>query len=87
MRLNVLQHRTVSSAERMGITSLSHYQSITIDMYLPPLLHGRMGMINTCLDIFGNFIKREVEPIGKDEQDAREAIKEATKYVEDLMKK
>jgi predicted DNA-binding protein (UPF0278 family) len=46
-----------------------------------------MGMINTGLDIFGNFIKREVEPIGQDEQDACEAIKEATKYVEDLMKK
>jgi hypothetical protein len=46
-----------------------------------------MGMINTGLDIFGNFIKRKVEPIGQDEQDAREAIKAATKYVEDLMKK
>jgi hypothetical protein len=36
-------------------------------MYLPPLLHGHMGMVNTGLDIFGNFIKREVESIGKDE--------------------
>jgi hypothetical protein len=85
--LNVLQNKTVPSAEIMGITSLPHYQSIKIDMYLPPFLHGRMGMINTGLAMFGNFIKREVEPIGKDEQDAREAIKEATKYVKDLMKK
>jgi uncharacterized protein (UPF0216 family) len=43
-----------------------------------------MGMINTGLDIFGNFIKREVEPIGQDEQDAREAIKGGAKS---LMKK
>jgi hypothetical protein len=87
IRLNFLRHRTLPSAERMGITSLPHYRSITIDMYLSPLLNGRMGMINTGLDIFGNFIKIEVEPIGQDEQDAREAIKEATKSVEDLMKK
>jgi hypothetical protein len=51
-------------------------------------LHGHVGMVNTGLESFGNFIiNREVEPIGKYEQDAREAIKEATKYVEDLMKK
>jgi hypothetical protein len=56
-------------------------------VYLPPLLHGDMGMVNTGLDIFGNFIKRKVEPIGKDDQDAREAGKEAKKYVEGLMKK
>jgi hypothetical protein len=87
IRLNVLRHRTVPSAERMGIASLSHYRSITIDMYLPPLLHGHMGMINTGLDVFGNFIKRQVEPIGQDEQDARKAIKGATTSVEDLMKK
>jgi hypothetical protein len=66
---------------------MPHYRSITIDMYLPPLLHGHMGMINTGLDIFGKFIKIKVEPIGQDEQDAREAIKRATKSVEDLMKK
>jgi hypothetical protein len=46
-----------------------------------------MGMINTGLDILDNFIKRKVEHIGQDEQDAREAIKGATKSVEDLMKK
>jgi hypothetical protein len=40
-----------------------------------------MGMINTGLNILGNFIKREVEPIGQDEQDTREAIKGATKSV------
>jgi hypothetical protein len=36
IRLNVLRHRTVPSAERMGITSVPHYRSITIDMYPPP---------------------------------------------------
>jgi hypothetical protein len=47
-----------------------------------------VGMVNTGLDSFGNFIiRRDVEPIVKYEQDALEAIKEATKYVEDLMKK
>jgi hypothetical protein len=44
-------------------------------------------IINTGLDNIGNFIKREVEPIGQDGQDAREAIKGSTKSVEDLMKK
>jgi hypothetical protein len=42
----------------MGMTSLPHYRSITVDMYLPLLLHGHMGMVNTGLDIFGNLIKR-----------------------------
>jgi hypothetical protein len=46
-----------------------------------------MGMVNKDLDIFGNFINREVEPIGQDDQDTREAVKEATKSVGDLMKK
>jgi hypothetical protein len=50
-------------------------------------LHGHTGMINTGLDIFGNFIEREVEPIGQDEKDASEVIKGATKSVEDLTKK
>jgi hypothetical protein len=52
----------------MGITSLSHYQSITVHVYLPPLLHGRMGTISAGLDMFGDFIKMEVEPIGQDTQ-------------------
>jgi hypothetical protein len=44
-------------------------------------------MINTGLDTFGDFIKREVEPIGQDEHDARKSVKEATQSMEDLMKK
>jgi hypothetical protein len=34
-----------------------------------------MGMINTGLDIFGNFIKREKLNLLEDEQNAHKAIK------------
>jgi hypothetical protein len=65
--------KAVDSAKRKGISSLPQYKSLTADMFLLPSLHLKIGMTNTAVSVFANFVEEEVEH--KSEAELESAIK------------
>jgi hypothetical protein len=62
---------------RKGITALPHYASIIEDMYLPSHLHLQMGLANTSIKDFQEFVDDECEPLSLAKDSARARVKTA----------
>jgi hypothetical protein len=55
------------------------YKSLTVDDFVPPLLHLEMGMVNLAWDAFELWIDNDVEMIPLHEQDAHQKVLEAAR--------
>jgi hypothetical protein len=58
------------------------HKSLTINNFIPPLLHLEMGMVNLVWDDFELWIDNEVEMIPLHELEARRKVSEASQLLD-----
>jgi len=58
------------------------YKSLTVDDFVPPLLHLEMGMVNLAWDAFELWIDNDVEMIPPHEQDVCQKVLEAARQLD-----
>jgi hypothetical protein len=56
--------------DKKGVSCEMQYKSLTINTFVPPLLHLEMGMVNLVWDDFELWIDNDVEMIPSHEQEA-----------------
>jgi hypothetical protein len=74
-REQLLVNPNLDVATRKGVTDITHYRALDIFMYLGPSLHIQMGMGNTIITEFNEFIDEECEPLSLQEESARTTVK------------
>ncbi len=72
----------LNPTDKKGVSCEMQYKSLTINNFVPPLLHLEMGMVNLVWDEFESWIDNEVEMIPAHEQEARRKVSEASQLLE-----
>jgi hypothetical protein len=65
---------------------LSHYLSLTEDLFAPPQLHFDMGLGHTAIDEFAEFVDEECEPVTLREEKTRTRVKTNIASIESIRK-
>jgi hypothetical protein len=70
--------KQLNPTDKKGVSCEMQYKSLTINNFVPPLLHLEMGMVNLVWDDFELWIDNDVEMIPSHEQEARRKVSEAS---------
>jgi hypothetical protein len=71
IRAQLLANPNLDLATRKGVTDIPHYRALDIFMHIGPSLHIQMGMGNTAITEFNEFIDEECEPLSLQEENTR----------------
>lgn len=69
--------KKMTPADKKGVSTEMHYQCLTPQNFVPPLLHLEIGMVNQMWDNLVEWIDEEVEIIPLEEKEARTKLKSA----------
>jgi hypothetical protein len=78
--------KKLTPTDKKGVACSMHYKSLTLQSFVPPLLHLEIGMVNHVWDNVENWIDDSVEMIPPHEQDARKKVMEALENLSDASK-
>jgi hypothetical protein len=72
----------LNPTDKKGVSCEMQYKSLTINNFVPPLLHLEMGMVNLVWDDFELWIDNEVEMIPLHEVEAQRKVSEASQLLD-----
>jgi hypothetical protein len=74
--------KRLKATDKKGVSCAMHYNSLTPQDFVPPLLHMEIGMVNHAWDEFEQWIDDAVEMVPPHEQDARKLVIAAREKLE-----
>jgi hypothetical protein len=72
---NIPKRKTYSTYyEKRGMMGPVLFPSLSIDDFVPPMLHRQMGFTNPAVDMLSKLIDKKVQKVGYGEKVARHAV-------------